>query len=170
MEDMDTGEDTGKMSILVNKNSEVLNAAEALLEDLPSVEIPLTHRHTTGLYIREVLIPKGTILTTRIHKTEHPFFLMQGEVSVGSDMDGSQRLKAPYVGITQPGTRRIIYAHEDTIWVTVHATNEIDPDVIAEEITEQPDNPFVDTSLPRFNTWKMENSPSLILRKEEALQ
>jgi hypothetical protein len=48
--------------------------------------------------------------------------------------DGEKRIKAPHYGITKAGTKRIIYAHTDCIFVTVHATNETDVDKIEEEI------------------------------------
>jgi hypothetical protein len=49
---------------------------------------------------------------------------------------GVVRLRAPYTGITTPGTQRIIYIHEDTIWTTFHVTDETDPEVIKNQITE----------------------------------
>ena len=53
---------------------------------------------------------------------EHPFIISQGDVSV---YDGNEtiRLKAPFMGITQPGTKRMLFTHEDTIWTTFHVTD-----------------------------------------------
>ena len=47
---------------------------------------------------------------------------------------GVKRIKAPYYGITPAGTKRIIYTHEDIVFVTVHATKEIDLKKIEEEV------------------------------------
>ena len=66
---------------------------------------------------------------TKIHKEEHPFFLMKGECSVLTE-DGPQKIKAPYYDITKAGTKRVIYIHSDTKWVTVHATSLKDIDKI----------------------------------------
>jgi len=83
---------------------------------------PLKHTFADGLYIREIFMPKGQIISTGIHKKKHPYFVLKGEISVLSQ-DGITNIKAPYHGITDPGTKRIIFIHEDSIWITVHATD-----------------------------------------------
>lgn len=95
-----------------------------LVEKFPVINCPLTHRFTPGLYIREIFMPAGAIVTSKIHRTEHPFFIMKGRVSVFSDTDGEQILEAPYTGITHPNTRRVIIVHEDCIWITTHCITE----------------------------------------------
>jgi hypothetical protein len=83
---------------------------------------PLTHTFADGLYIREIFMPKGQIISTGIHKKKHPYFVLKGEISVLTQ-DGITKIKAPYHGITDPGTKRIIFIHEDSVWITVHATD-----------------------------------------------
>ena len=112
-----------------------VDAIEAELEKLPQVELPLHHVFTPGLYVREILLPKGTMLTSRIHLTEHPFIISAGVVSIWTAEDGCVTLQAPHTGITKPGTRRILYAHTDVIFSTCHTTNETDPDEIVRQIT-----------------------------------
>ena len=94
---------------------------------------PLKHSFANGLYIREVFNPAGELLVTKIHKYSHPFFLLKGQMTIMSE-DGEKTIQAPHYGITKAGTKRIIYAHTDCIFVTVHATNETDVDKIEEEI------------------------------------
>jgi hypothetical protein len=94
---------------------------------------PLKHSFAKGVYIREVFNPVGELLVTKIHKYSHPFFLLQGEMTILGE-DGEKRIKAPHYGITKAGTKRIIYAHTDCIFVTVHATDETDLNKIEEEI------------------------------------
>jgi hypothetical protein len=101
---------------------------------------PLLHAFGDGLYIRTIRMPKGMLLTSKIHKTNHPYFIMEGEVSVLTDK-GEVRIKAPYADITRAGTKRVLYIHEDTVWITVHATDktdlrEIEHDIIAESFDE----------------------------------
>ena len=83
---------------------------------------PLKHTFADGLYIREIFMPKGQIISTGIHKKEHPYFVLKGDISVLTD-EGIKRIKAPYNGITKPGTKRLIYMHEDSVWIIVHATD-----------------------------------------------
>ncbi len=99
---------------------------------VPLLDLPTRHLFTPGLYIREVKMPAGTLWTTRQHKTEHPFVMSSGRVSVYCDGKVTH-LTAPFTGITVPGTRRVIHAHEDTIWTTFHANPENESDVLAIE-------------------------------------
>lgn len=78
-------------------------------------------------------MPKGMLVTSKIHKKTHPYFVLIGDVSVLTD-EGVVRIKAPYVGITKAGTKRLLYIHEETVWITVHVTNETDLKKIEDEI------------------------------------
>ncbi len=134
--------------------NDFLNQADVEILKLPPRECPLIHRFTPGMYIREIFMPKDTILTTLLHLTTHPFFVLQGDVSVYYNGIPTQRYKAPYTGITEAGTRRMLYIHEDTIWTTCHVTDLTDPDEIIESITSRDFNPVVDKNDPRLNTWR----------------
>jgi hypothetical protein len=79
---------------------------------------------------------------------------MQGELSVWHKGIQIQRIKAPYTGITEAGTRRLLFIHEDTIWTTCHVTDLTDPDEIIESITSNDFNPLVDKTAPRLNSWR----------------
>lgn len=94
---------------------------------------PLKHSFADGCYIREIFNPAHELIVTKIHKIAHPFFLMQGEMSILTE-EGVKRIKAPYYGITPAGTKRVIYTHSDVIFVTVHVTKERDLKKIEEEI------------------------------------
>lgn len=95
--------------------------AEMLKSDI-QVNCPLIHRYTPGLYIREIFMPAGSIIISKIHKTEHPYIVSKGLVTVITEADGEIKIKAPFTGITKAGTRRVLYVHEDTVWTTVHTT------------------------------------------------
>lgn len=97
------------------------------------IEIKTTHHFAPGVYMREIFIPKGTTLTGKIHKTEHLNILSQGELSVWTE-DGVKRLRASTVVKSQPGIKRVGFAHEDSVWITVHhnPTEEKDTDKIEE--------------------------------------
>jgi hypothetical protein len=91
---------------------------------LSPVELPLQHRFTPGLYTREIFMPAGTLLTSKIHKTEHPYVVLTGRASVFIPGEGVEEVVAPHVGITKPGTRRVLLIHEDCRWVTFHPNPE----------------------------------------------
>lgn len=131
-----------------------LNLIDVEIARLPQIECPLVHYFTPGLYTREMHIPKGCVVSSLLHLTTHPFFIVKGDVSVWYHDCPLQRYVAPYTGITQAGTRRLLMTHEDTIWVTCHVTELTDPDKILEEITSNDFNPLVDKNHPRFNQWR----------------
>ena len=81
---------------------------------------PLIHRFTNGLYSREVTLDSGCLVTTKTHKVQHQFFLLSGSVLVWNNEGDAEYIKAPFVGITEVNTRRVIYAIEDSVWVTCH--------------------------------------------------
>ena len=101
--------------------------------DALDIMCPLKHTFVDGAYVREIFMPKGTLIISKIHKWKHPYFVIQGDASVLTE-DGVVRIKAPYAGITERGTQRILFMHEDTKWITVHATKEKDLDKIESEI------------------------------------
>lgn len=112
-------------------------------DHFPEVECPLEHKFTPGLYTRTIKMPANSLVVSKIHKTEHPFVILQGEVSVWTEGTGTVRYKAPYMGTTKPGTRRILFCHEETIWATFHPTNETNLDKIEKQIIYTHVNPLL---------------------------
>jgi hypothetical protein len=108
-----------------------------------------------GLYVRECHIAKGTKLTSAEHKFLHPFFVLKGRISVyWTDNSGEeffQTYEAPCYALTQPGTKRFLVALEDTVWITVHRTDSIDPDRACAALTEPNSNPHLPAEfVPEF--------------------
>jgi len=119
--------------------NELIDDLELAMAKLPLLDLEVVNRFTDGMYIRELHIPAGTMVTTMTHKTQHPFVVSKGKILVTSDTEGSVTIEAPHTGITEPNTRRAAHALTDTIWTTFHVTNETDIDKIAEEILEPKD-------------------------------
>ncbi len=112
---------------------------ERQARDLPQIEMPVKHWFTPGLYAREIFMPKGTLLTSKIHMTEHLYTISKGAARVWTKFEGVLELVAPFTGITKPGTQRILYILEDCIWTTFHPTLETDLAIIeAQTIFSQP--------------------------------
>lgn len=94
---------------------------------------PVKHTFADGCYIRQIFNPANEIIITKVHKKEHPFFLMKGKMSILTE-EGIEHLKAPYQGITKPGTKRVIYTHEECVFITVHATDKVTVEDVEEEV------------------------------------
>lgn len=112
-------------------------------------DFPLKHTFTSGLYSREILMPAGSIVTSKIHKTEHQFVVSQGSLWVYSDNDGPQYIQAPFHGVTRPGTRRLLVIETDTIWTTFHPTHLTDVEEIERTILEPYKNPLLPEGVRR---------------------
>lgn len=78
------------------------------------------HMWADGLYCRQFFQPKGQMLVSLKHAKQNFFFILQGECIIGTP-EGTMHVRAPYLTVTQPGTKRVILALEDTVYVTVHA-------------------------------------------------
>ena len=109
---------------------------EAELAKHPQIQIPVIHRFTDGMYIREVHVPAGIIFTSRTHKTQHPFVISAGVATIVNEKGERFVVMSPYTGITEPGTRRIFVVHMDMVLTTFHRTDITDPDAWVEENTE----------------------------------
>lgn len=119
----------------INSVQDKIDLFESILLNEEQVNCPLQHFFTPGLYTRQIFIPKGTYLTSKVHKTAHPYIISVGEISVFIEDEGEVLLKAPHMGITLPGTRRVLFAHTDVVWTTFHATDketveEVEKDII----------------------------------------
>ena len=105
-------------------------------KDLPAYqgyeEGYVKHDFADGQYIRAITMPAGMVASTKIHNQNHPFFVMKGKCSVYSEK-GTETIEAPYHGITDSGTKRLLYVHEECIWITVHCTDKLTLEEIEEE-------------------------------------
>lgn len=112
-----------------------IEALEELMAQYPQTDLDVDHYFSDGLYARAMFIPAGVALTGKVHKRDHLNFLMMGEITVMTD-DGMQTLHAPKIIPAMKGIKRAGYAHTDSIWVTVHATDATDPEQAEDELTE----------------------------------
>ena len=105
--------------------AERIERLEADMRAGETVELEVRHYFSKGVYARELHIPKGTTLTGHIHKFENFNIMSKGDMSVLTE-NGIERVQAPFSIVSPPGTKRVAYAHEDTIWTTIHGTEETD--------------------------------------------
>ena len=85
------------------------------------VTLEPTHTFCKGLYARSLFIPAGVVATGKIHKHEHLFMVAQGDVTVWTE-EGMQRVQAPYLIQSFPGTKRAALAHTDSLVLAFHPT------------------------------------------------
>ena len=90
------------------------------------------HTFADGVYIREMRMKQGQLGFSAIHKHSYGFFLLSG-ILQSSKEDGVEEFVAPCYIVSPKGAKRIVYAVEDCVIVTVHAnpTNTEDLDELA---------------------------------------
>jgi len=134
--------DTKEISKTVTEKS-IDELERVMLDNFDVVECPVKHYFTEGNYVRETTMPVGALITSRIHKTQHTFFVMKGKANVW--IDGvKQLIEAPYIGITEPNTRRVLEILEECTWATSHPNPKNENlEQIEERIMEKYDNPLL---------------------------
>lgn len=123
--------------------AKVLELEAAMLRECEPIEMPVKHYFSQGVYARELFIPKGTVLTGKIHKHAQLNIMSKGDLSVLTE-DGIKRVKAPFAVVSPPGTKRVAYAHEDTVWTTIHGTDETDLEKIEAHFIAQNEQEYLD--------------------------
>lgn len=127
---------------------ELLDFIEVKMVTLGTVDREARERMSPGLYTREYRGKAGDIATSLIHKTEHQFIVSQGSCAVFIDGQGWNLIEAPFHGITKPGTRRLLYFFEDTIWTTMHPVPvDMDIDDVRSIIIEERENSLLNKKL-----------------------
>lgn len=122
---------------------EKVNALEDLMRQQKQIELEVKHYFAYGTYTRELFIPKGVMLTGKIHKYSQFNILVKGEMSVLIN-HRVQRIAAPFYIVSKAGTKRIAIAHEDCIWLTIHGTHETDLDKIEEYFIAQTEQEYLE--------------------------
>lgn len=120
-------------------------ALQAEMIKLPQLELHTDHFFADGMYARVIARPKGALIVGKVHKREHFYIVTKGAVRVTTD-DGVRDIHAPSVIVSRPGTKRAVYALEDSVCMTVHRTDKTDLDEIEEELIEPDD-------LALFDSW-----------------
>ena len=115
---------------------------DVLIGDNP--QFPLKHTFAPGVYVREIFIPKGSLIVGKIHKHGHLNVVSKGRVLVVTEFEEIEidASKEPYTFTSEPGTKRVVYTLEDTVWTTVHLTEETDLEKIENEIIAKDYNDF----------------------------
>ena len=133
-----------KSEITLSNRKKILQFQNSLIDNADEVNIvthndsklfPLKHTFADGIYVRQMSMGVGTVVVGAIHKHLHVWFLLAGNISVVTE-NTIEDYVAPCYVVAKPGTKRVIYANEDSIFVNVHKnpTNSQDIDWLEKEI------------------------------------
>ena len=81
--------------------------------------LPIKHFFMDGVYVREMKMYKGTAVIGAIHKHLHMCFLLKGHLTVANEDEVIEYI-APCCIESTPGVKRVLYAHEDSMWFNTH--------------------------------------------------
>jgi quercetin dioxygenase-like cupin family protein len=94
------------------------------------------HHFSSGVYAKQMLLPKGAIALTHKHKYDHLSILAQGRVVLETP-EGRQMYCAPAAVTIRAGVSHGIMALEDSVWFCIHATDETDPAKVDEVVIQK---------------------------------
>ena len=120
-------------------NSLALSMAREISQgNMQPAECPVVHRFADNCYLREILMPKGTLIVGKIHKTQHFNVILTGSCSVYT-RDGVEHYTAPATFISDAGVQKVVLCHEDVRWQTLHVTDKTDLAEIEKDVIEETD-------------------------------
>lgn len=114
---------------------EKIERLESYLRNVPQVDLQTKHYISAGMYAREITIPAGTVLTGAAHKFDH-LNICHGDIIVWTE-DGMKRLTGHHTMASRAGAKRVGMAIHDTVWTTIHRTDETDIEKLEEMLTDE---------------------------------
>ena len=140
-----------KNEIKLNTRKKILKFQEALVNNADEVNIvthqdsdhfPLKHTFADGIYVRQMSMKPGSVVVGAIHKHLHVWFLLTGHISVVTEETKEDYIAPCYV-VATPGTKRVIYANEESIFVNIHKNpsntkniQQLEKDIVAKDFKE----------------------------------
>lgn len=98
----------------------------------------------SGSYVRELAIPAGITIVSKIWSKERMWIIASGEVTFVTEM-GRKRVKAPYTEIVPHGSKVALYTHEDTLWFAITGAESTNSKDVEDEVTV---NDYKDCTYP----------------------
>ena len=100
-----------------------------------SDNFPLKHTFADGIYVRQMDMKAGSAVVGAIHNHLHVWFLLTGKLNVATEESIEEFISPCYV-LASPGSKRVIYAVEDSIFVNIHKNpkNIKDIEILEKEI------------------------------------
>ena len=102
-----------------NLQEAMLNSDSELIAKGNSDMFPLKHTFAEGIYVREMFIQESGLVIGRVHKNDHIWFLLSGELAIATD-NGVEYYTGPCYIKSSAGTKRVLNAITDSIFVNVY--------------------------------------------------
>ena len=93
--------------------------------ELEVQECPVTQRFTSCIYLRYIFMLKGTRIKGKLHSIQ-PFKFILVCTCTFITAEGVEEMKAPHTFISKAGVKKVVVAHVDCQWQTLHVTDSTD--------------------------------------------
>ena len=100
----------------------ILEIQDWMVENIPQEKREVDHYFSDGTYTRSAKIAGGRFIIGKRHAKGHVTMLLYGDATIITEQ-GQERVKGPRIWIDEPGIKRAIYTHAESLFVTVHATS-----------------------------------------------
>ena len=139
---------------------EQIEALESEMKKMPQAEMVTENYFSDGMYCRKLIRPAGTLIVGKVHKKDHFFMCVKGEIIAWSEK-GMIKLNAGDIIQSKSGTKRVTLALTDAIGLTVHRTEKTDLNEIEAELIEEDDTALFDAS-NKLKDWALEMQNNLV--------
>jgi hypothetical protein len=96
----------------------MLNSNSELIAKGNSDMFPLKHTFAEGIYVREMFMQAGGLVIGKVHKNDHIWFLLYGELEIATE-NGTELFIGPCYVKSPAGTKRVLHAITDSVFVNV---------------------------------------------------
>lgn len=127
--------------LLQNRRERIMSLENAMRQLPGSYEMKefnegkVKHHFATGVYSRELFIPAGNVIVSKIHKGKTFNVIARGRIAVICPNNGYNVYEGVKTFVSEPFTKRVVIALEDTLWITSHGyTGPEDLDIVENEI------------------------------------
>ena len=76
----------------------VRDVQQQLSESPDQIDVPVQHHFAPGVYMRQMDAAAGTLVVSKMHRTEHMNILLKGSLTVATE-DGIQLMTAPFTAV-----------------------------------------------------------------------
>ena len=91
------------------------------------------HFFADGVYGRKLVIPAGRLLFGRWQRKANITVQLYGDCEIATE-DGPKRIVGTHVFRVPPMTKRLMFTHAETAWITCHATDETDMALVERDL------------------------------------
>lgn len=141
-------------------HKEAIDELIAIVDQVPQLEIPVTHYFLPSVYVREITMPAGMTGVGHKHKQRHLNVVLTGRAIVTWD-GHTEEIVAPRVFESQPGAQKAFQVFEDFRLMTIHSNPQNITDIveIEREIFDLPEE-IKDAGIP-LDDYRMQKNKFL---------